>query len=229
MAAFRLAVEMAADGIELDVHQTADGKLVVIHDNALDRVAGSTLRIAQAGADELRAFDVGAWFTGPSGVRFEGERIPLLAEVLTLAAEAGLWVNVELKAGSRLYPGIEAATVRSVLEHGLAERAIISSFDHYALRAVKRENTQIRTGILHASSLIDAHEYAGIVGADALHPHLLVIDPQYMAGARSLAMEVNAWTVNDPAAARTLAALGVDSLITDDPAAIRAALEATDG
>ena len=224
MAAFRKAIELKADGIELDVHQTADGKLVVIHDNALDRVGGSDIRVAQSGADELREFDVGSWFDVPGGADFSGERIPLLEEVLELAADAGLWVNIELKAGSRLYPGIERETVKQIERFGLSGSSVVSSFDHYALREVKRENESVGVGILHTSSLIDAHEYASIVGANALHPHAIVVDQTYIAGARSLGMAINVWTVNDAPTARMLAAAGVDSLITDDPATIREAL-----
>jgi glycerophosphoryl diester phosphodiesterase len=229
MAAFRKAVELGADGIELDVHLTADGKLVVIHDNSLDRVAGSPVRVGRAGADELREFDVGSWFTAPDGSRFEGERIPLLSEVLEFAVGAGLWLNVELKAGSRLYPGIEAACVRLLEEYGVIDRVVVSSFDHYALRATKKANPAVAVGVLHASGMIDAHEYATIVGADALHPNVMVVDPQYVAGARSLGMAINVWTVNDAQSAAAMASLGVDSIITDDPVLVRNAIAGIEG
>ncbi len=226
MAAFRKAIELDADGIELDVHLTADARLVVIHDDSLDRVANSPIRIGRSGVDELREFDVGSWFTSPDGADFSGERIPTLEEVLELAADAGLWVNVELKAGSRLYPGIERETVKQIDRFGLSEKVVVSSFDHYSLREVKRENPAVAVGVLHTSSLIDAHEYASIVGADALHPHAMVVDQGYVSGARGLGMAINVWTVNDAASAKMLAAAGVDSIITDDPALIRTALAA---
>src|SRR5512141_12305 len=91
LAAFRLAMQQGADGVELDVWRCASGEVVVAHDEDLQRVAGSPLRIPDARLDELRAADVGAW----KGARWRGERIPRLDEVLE--ALPGAVVNVELK------------------------------------------------------------------------------------------------------------------------------------
>src|SRR5512147_1098251 len=91
LAAFRLAMEQGADGVELDVHRCATGEVVVIHDEDARRTAGADLRVAASPLAALRALDAGGW----RGERFQGERIPLLAEVLE--ALPGALVNVELK------------------------------------------------------------------------------------------------------------------------------------
>jgi glycerophosphoryl diester phosphodiesterase len=239
MVAFRRAVDDGADGFELDVHASRDNELVVIHDFDLKRTGGVSRRVQEMTCEELAGCDVTSWFaksraaekasdspavaSGASAIAPEG--VPRLRDVLTLAAQHHLWVNVELKAGSRVYPGIERQCIALLHENGLADRAVVSSFDHYALLEIKREDPTVKTGVLHAASLVNAHEYASKLDADALHPNHLVVDPDYVAGCRTGSIEVNAWTVNDPAAAKRLIALGVTSLITDDVPMIRKLLE----
>src|SRR5512147_1741217 len=120
LAAFRLAIEQGADGVELDVWRCGSGEVVVIHDEDARRVAGAPLRIAEAPLAALRELDAGAW----KGERFRGERIPLLAEVLEALPAAR--VNVELKGDGA--GGPVAAATAAVIRRARAEaRVIVSS------------------------------------------------------------------------------------------------------
>jgi glycerophosphoryl diester phosphodiesterase len=148
-----------------------------------------------------------------------------LEQVLALARGRKLLINIEIKAGYRRYPGIEEACLDRVAGLAGDARVIFSSFDHYALRRIKEIDSEAITGALHGCSLIDAHEYALKIGVDAMHPQFTVVDADYVAGCKNTGIQVNAWTVNDPVQAQRLWAMGVDAIITDDPAAIRARLE----
>jgi glycerophosphoryl diester phosphodiesterase len=224
LAAFKRGLADGADGFELDVHLSRDGVPVVIHDFDLQRVAGIQAPVASQTARELAALDVGSWF----GPEFSEQGVPALEEVLALAQGKHLAINVEIKAGYRIYPGIEERCLELAAQ--LQEcRVIFSSFDHYCLRRLKEIDRRAVTGALHGCSLIDAHEYAHQIGVDALHPQYMVVDPDYVAGCRRRGLKVHTWTVNDPVQAVQQWKLGVDAIITDDPAMVRAALEGSRG
>lgn len=219
LAAFKRGLADGADGFELDVHLSKDGIPVVIHDFDLERVAGLRAPVSSLTAHELAGLDVGSWFAP----EFSDQGVPTLEEVLALAQGKHLVVNVEIKAGYRIYPGIEERCLALVARlQGC--RVIFSSFDHYCLRRLKELDRTAVTGALHGCSLIDAHEYAHQIGVDALHPEYMVVDPDYVAGCRERGIKVHTWTVNDPGHAVQQWKLGVDAIITDDPAMVRAAL-----
>jgi glycerophosphoryl diester phosphodiesterase len=220
LAAFERGFQDGADGFELDVHLSKDGIPVVSHDFTLERVTGVREAVAALTVRELASLDAGSWFSP----EFHDQFIPTLEQVLALATGKDLLINIEIKAGYRRYPGIEEACLDQVARAAGHLRVIFSSFDHYCLRRIKEIDPQAATGALYSCSLIDAHEYALRIGVDALHPHHMVIDADYMAACRKAGIQVNTWTVNDPVRARELWAMGVDAIITDDPAAIRAGL-----
>src|SRR6266568_4785071 len=145
LAAFRLAVEQGADGVELDVWRCRSGEVVVHHDVDTARVAGVAHRLGSTRWDELRRLDVGSW----KGQRFAGERIPLLAEVLEALPSAV--VNVELK--STGWPDLSLArAVAGILrDAGAEERCLVSSFDYVLLAAFRLAARAVGTGILFAA------------------------------------------------------------------------------
>lgn len=222
MAAFRLAMEFGVDGLELDVHLTRDGHVVICHDERLDRTTDGTGLIAELTLDEIRRFDAGSWF----GPHYRGERVPTLRELLEAVAESP-WrgiINIELKTGVVRYPGIEEAVVRLLREFDLASRAIISSFNHYSLAEVRRIAKDIETGILYSAGLYEPWTYAARIGCRALHPLHFAAVPEIIEGAHAHGFQVNVWTVDDPLRAKALAAAGVDGIITNRPDVIRQAL-----
>src|SRR5512147_906066 len=132
LAAFRLALEQGADGVELDAWRCASGEVVVFHDQDARRLAGSPLRVERASLPELQALDVGAW----KGERFRGERIPRLEEALEVLGAAV--VNVELKSAHPPGdPRLALAVARILRSRGAVERALVSSFDWTLLAAFR--------------------------------------------------------------------------------------------
>jgi glycerophosphoryl diester phosphodiesterase len=214
MTAFARARADGADGIELDVRLTADGELAVFHDEDLLRIAGRAGRVADMTWRELAAVALPG-----------GERIPRLDEVL--AATAPMLVNVEIK-----QPGLRqvARAVRRVADcaerTGAADRVLVSSFDPSAV-ALARKATRLRSGLLfHARQRRPLREawLAPFIRPHALHPDRLLVTPAAIARWRAGGYAIHVWTVDDPDEIRTLARLGVDGIITNDPGAAAAAL-----
>ncbi len=218
LAAFRLAVEQGADGVELDVWRCRSGEVVVLHDEDARRVAGSPLRVRETTLPELRALDVGAW----KGPRFRGERIPLLREVLE--ALPGALVNVELKSGGRDVRLAEAVA-RDIARAGAAGRVIVSSFDFRLVSAFRLAAPAVPVGLLfegrHPWRLRTALA-ARLLRVAAVHPALELVTPARVARWRRRRLGVNVWTVDAPADVERLVALGVDALVTNAPGRTRA-------
>ncbi|HHW48137.1 MAG TPA: glycerophosphodiester phosphodiesterase, partial [Clostridiaceae bacterium] len=145
IAAFRKALELGAEGIELDVHLSADGHLVVIHDEKVDRTSDGKGLVKEKTLEELKALDFGSWFSK----EFKGETIPTLDEVLELLKSWTGIINIEIKGGSVFYPNIEEKVVRKIEKLKIEEKIIISSFNHYSLVEIKKLNPKIKTGILY--------------------------------------------------------------------------------
>jgi glycerophosphoryl diester phosphodiesterase len=221
-ASFRKAMALGADGVELDVHLTRDGQVVVIHDDTVTAVTGVAGRVSQMTLAEIQALDAGSHF----GAEFAGERIPTLAEALEAAGPEAI-VNIELKGFGVAPDGLEAEVVRIVQAHGMAGRVIASSFNPMRLIRLRQVAPQIPRGMLHGRgtpTFVRELWFLPLVQPDALNPDFGLVDERYMKRARRWGVRVNAWTVDDPAEARRLAALGVDSIITNDPRRILEAL-----
>ena len=213
LAAFRLAVEQGADGVELDVWRCGTGELVVIHDEDALRTTGERLAVPGASLGALQALDAGAW----RGARFAGERIPRLEEALEAIPDA--FVNVELKSRGRDVETARAAA-RVLREAGAVDRVVVSSFDWRLVAALRAFAPEIPAGLLFEPSR--AWRLRVAVGARALRPAALHPDRALATEARVRAwtargLQVNVWTVDDPDELRRLAAWGVSSVITNVP------------
>jgi glycerophosphoryl diester phosphodiesterase len=231
LAAFHLAREMGADGVELDVQTSKDGEAVVIHDFAVDRTTDGQGLVKDKTLAELKALDAGSWFDDPSinsgRRRFAGQRIPTLQEVIVEVGHQ-LLLNIELKAKVFGSADLVAEVVRLIEDHNLIHRAIVSSFNPFVLRRVKRLNPRINTGLLYffdlPANLIRALLIV-LAGPDALHPEKRLITQEYMNWAKERGYRVNVWTVDEPAKMKRLVALGVDGIITNRPDVLRKVLE----
>ena len=208
LEAFTLAAEQGADGIELDVHLTKDGQIVVAHDERLERVSNGTGYINTHTLAELKTLDFG-----------KGFKIPTLAEVYAFIKETDLTVNVELKTTELLYPELPAKLIKLEQEFSMSERLIYSSFNHYSLAEIKRINPFAKTGLLYAMGLIDPWVYAKYVSADAIHPHYAIIAalPETVIKCHENGIMVNVWTVDDPKIITYMYKCGVDAVITNKP------------
>jgi glycerophosphoryl diester phosphodiesterase len=218
LAAFRLAMEQGADGVELDVQRCATGEVVVLHDEDTRRVAGEAVRVVDAPAAALRSLDVGAW----KGDRFRGQRIPLLEEVLEELP--GAVVNVELKGRD---PRLAAAAAEVLRRAGAAPRALVSSFDPRLLSAFRRAAPEVARGLLVEDDRwwrLRAALGLRIARPGAIHPAASLVTAARARRWREAGLSVNVWTVDGPAEVKRLAALGAGAVITNVPGEVAAAL-----
>ncbi len=218
LPAFELAVDQGADGIELDVHLSADGELVVIHDATVDATTDGTGEVGALTLAQLQELDAGAWFDA----RYTGTRVPTLAEVFDAVGDR-LFINVEIKAPHG--QGAEAKVAALIREHGLQRRVIVSSFNPILLKAFRDKAADIPIGYLYAPGIPpQVSQLMMGVPHEARHPMYTLVDAVYMEQARRFGYRVNTWTVNATDEAQWLAALNVDAIITDHPALMRAAI-----
>ncbi|AVK82533.1 hypothetical protein C3943_02700 [Lysinibacillus sp. B2A1] len=220
VAAFCAAARLPIGGIELDVHVTADGELVVIHDETIDRTSNGSGYVKDYTLQQLRAFDFGSWFSA----EFEGESIPTLGEILELFAGTNHRINIELKTDVVPYDGIEALVMKEVAAHQMTERVIISSFNHESIQIVSQMAPYIETAALFAEILIDFNGYAVQIPANAIHVSLPAAFRKSVGRALQEGAIVRVYTVNDVKHAEHLQGLGVRAIFTDDPEKIMAGL-----
>ncbi len=217
LPAFELALAQGADGVELDARLCASGEVVVFHDERLDRLTGRPGRVARTPWSTLRTLEVTA-----AGSR---ARIPLLSEVLEALPRAA-FLNVELKAdigGFRL----AARVGRLLLEGNHQAHVVVSSFQPWCLLALAACAPTLHRGYLLEPKRpwwLESGVLAPLVGRDAVHPADSQLTRSRLEAWHARGREVAVWTVDDPARARTLAGWGVDTLITNRPAVLRAAL-----
>ena len=221
MEAYRLAVEMGADAIELDVHLSRDGQLAVIHDDTLDRTTDRTGPVREQSMEQLRAADAGFTFVAPNGstpFRDKGLRIPTLPEVLEWLPD-GVGLVVELKAREATDATVEA--LRGSRVRAAAAVSLIS-FDEKAIDQAHELDPTLPTGYLlvPSQSFETGLAYAVEHGHAAVHPYEgdLGLDPApKLAMALAFGRQVGCYVVNDPERMRHLAAFGLWGFVTDRP------------
>ncbi|KZE38506.1 hypothetical protein AV656_06265 [Bhargavaea cecembensis] len=213
MAAFRKAAELPIDGVEFDIHLSSDGVPVVIHDETVDRTTDGSGYVKDLTLNELKRLSAGCRFAD----EYSDERIPTLREVLELFRDKPHRLNIELKSDVFPYPGMREKVIAMVREFGIADRVILSSFDHVTLEAAKREAPDIETGMLFVEILADAPASAARIRADALHPAMpfAVREPGRLAAAKGAVLRV--YTVNEAKHALMVREAGARAIFTDYP------------
>ncbi|MBI2354048.1 MAG: glycerophosphodiester phosphodiesterase [Deltaproteobacteria bacterium] len=225
LAAFRLAWEQGADGIEADFRLTRDGRIVCLHDASTARTTGVDLRVDSSSLSELNSLDAGGW----KGRQWAGERIPTLDEVIA-ALPAGKRLFVELKCGPEIIPPLAAVLAGS----GIAvEQVVLLSFSAQLVGLLKEHLPDCRACWLSesrrnwlTSDPTPAHERIIATlrgsGADGLACRAgRFLDERLAEALREAGLELHVWTVDAPAAARRFAALGVASIFTNRPGWLR--------
>jgi glycerophosphoryl diester phosphodiesterase len=216
LPAFEAALAAGADAVELDVHRAADGTLVVIHDPTLARTTNGQGSVSAHTLADLRRLDAGAWF-GPA---FAGTAVPTLEDVAAFA-RGRTRLFVEIKGGSDLYPGIESAVVRCLRDSGVLGEAVVISFDHPALLAVRFAAPEAQTAVVLEGRPVDPGGLAAVAGAGGLALRHEWITPRERALTAAAGLRLYAWTVDDEAQMRRLLELGVDGIMTNHPARLR--------
>ena len=221
LVSFAHAAALGADLVELDVHQTRDGHLVVIHDDTLERTTNGRGYVHDHTLAELRQLDAGSWFDA----RCAGERIPTLDAVLAWASASGVGVDVEIKHDPLSPDGVEQAVVEALQRHGMSERALVTSFDHPTVGRVKPLDPRVATGVLYEGRSSDAVALARAADADALLPHWAEVRPEDVEAAHGADVAIAPWATSDAAVMRRLVELGVDAIVTNHPDLLRQVLD----
>lgn len=218
MAAFTRAVKVKADMMELDVLLTRDGQIVVIHDDTLERTTNGTGRVADYTYEELRQFDAGTWFHP----RFEGERIPLLRDVLAYS-RSKILVNIEIKTEAyspNTFESIAAKVVALVDELGMRDQVIISSFDSRILKQVRQLDSAIRMATLYDKDVHGELRPLVIVANDGSNGFNLgksEVSARVVQECHSQLIPVSVYTVNTREMMDFILGMGVDAIFTDHP------------
>jgi len=221
LPSFALAAEMGADGVELDVHLTADGQIVVCHDETIRRTSdfrkiapeGTDDRIAKMTLDELRKYNFAFKFFD------KGEYVPIptLDEVYELLAPLGLSVNVEIKGNQN---GLVEALASCAEKYNMQDKVIYSSFTYSRLWEMQvLGRPAVRTAPLSHLNLEKSWEFASRLGCMAVHPHFesLLRDPDYVRKCHDLGLRVHPWTVDNPEIIGKLLDMDADAIITNVP------------
>jgi glycerophosphoryl diester phosphodiesterase len=204
LAAFQLALDQGADGIELDVMLSRDHQLVVIHDDKVDRTTNGTGRVRDLTLAELKALDAGG-----------GEKIPTLEEVLTRFGGRFL-INIELKNYSTPFDTLPVDVARMVKDHNVTDSILISSFNPFNFSRFHRILPDVPLGMLTFPGWARFFGYR-LFRFNALHPYYEDIDAALVDRVHARGWQLNAWTVDEAADIRHLAKLSVDGLITNQP------------
>lgn len=193
LEAFRLAMDMGADGFELDVHMSRDGELVVIHDESVDRTTDGTGLVKDLTLAHLKALDASNHME-----RYKGARIPTLAEVYDLIRDTNHIVNVEIKTDECFYPQIEEKCLALAKEKGVEDRILYSSFNHHTLLKMRQLKPDVKLGMLFGDIMLRPWEYAKNLDVDYLHPMKMnIYVPGFGEETHKAGFGINMWTIND--------------------------------
>lgn len=230
LSSFERALELGVDVLELDVHQTLDGRVVVSHDGSGERMAGRPELIRECTYGEVQRWDVGYGFVDSSGARpfaGQGHRVPRLSEVLEAFPDVRLNIDLKQKAPPIVKPVLDlleqhhalgrsclaswhTATIRAVRARGFAGPTVLAREEVLALLALP---TAVRRVWPVAGTTVQVPPRHGAIDFTARW---------FLNRCHALGLRVDYWTVNDPIEAQRLLALGADGLMTDDPGALRA-------
>ena len=222
LLAFRQALALGVDALEFDLHMTADGEVVVLHDPTLERTTTGAGRVR-----DLKLADLaGAQLKARAGTVTD-ELIPTFAQVLDLASKgsAELLPEIKVDANRQRYDGIEEKVLALVRARGLSARTTIQAFQPETIRRLRELEPKARTMLLVARGDVErdrarpaeAVRRARDLGATDLGMNHRLIDADVMAAARADGVRVSAWTVNDEADIRRMIDLGVDVVMSDRP------------
>ena len=206
MLAFQKALEAQCDGIELDVHLTRDGKIIVFHDESVDRITNGQGFIKDMDYPELRKLDAG-----------NGEHIPTLDEYFDLVEKTGIITNIELKNSIFPYDGMEEKIIEIIRRRKIEDKILFSSINHFSMLKCKKLAPDIICGFIVEGRMIDPGAYAKKHGIDNIHPDFHSLTDEALAEIRSQGVAIHTYTVNDPESMKRLVSQGVAAIITDDP------------
>ena len=219
LAAFELAVESGAHGIELDVKLSADEKVIVLHDQTVDRTTDGFGDVRTLLSSTLRELNASAHFAD----QYPLQHVPMLDEVFESVGQR-TYINIDLTNQSTPRDELPERVAETIVHHGLQDRVLISSFLHLNLKRIKELLPKVAVGILANPGFSGAMARSAFGRRRSpliIHPHYTDVDKGFMKREKAAGRRVHPWVVNDRVELRRLFSLGVDGLITDDPALAR--------
>lgn len=221
LVAFQKAIDMGADGIELDVQMTSDGQLVIMHDETVNRVSNQSGYVKDFTYEEISQINVNKKFK-----EFGSVKIPTLEEVYLLMRDNDLQINVELKNGVIFYDQLEERVLQLTERMGLKDRVIYSSFNHYSVMKLKKLDHTVRTGFLYEDGYLNMPRYARKYGVKALHPALYNLQyPGFIEECRKKSIALRVWTVNEIEDMKMICENKLDAIITNFPDLARSVVD----
>ena len=215
LAAFKTALELGADGFELDTQLTSDGHVVVFHDTKVDRITNRNGNLSKIPLAELRELDAGSSFSE----KFQGEKIPTLNEVFETTDRRAI-INVELKNFSTPFDNLTEKVCELVRRHEMQKNVLFSSFLPWNLKKAARILPDVPRGLITAKGWMGlwGRSFGFFFGDyDALHPYLDNVTAQQVQRVHKLNRKINVWVVNKEDDLRRMFSWGVDGILTDDP------------
>ena len=200
LRAIRRALEYAVDMVEVDVRETKDEEIVVIHDETLERTTNGRGHVHQTSFSELRKLDAG-----------KGERIPTLQEVIDLV-KGRVGLVVELKD-----PGTTDKVAEILGKNNFVDQTLVTSFIHSAVKTIKELNPQLKTGVIFRSAPIKPSQLALDANANALFPYHKYVTTRMIDDVHSNHLTINVWTVDTREEIEHYARIGVDGIVTNRP------------
>ena len=215
LTAIKKAIEMKADGIEIDIQLTKDGKIVVIHDWKVDRTTTGRGFVYELDLDYIRSLDAGQWYTKD----FIGEVVPTLEEVLDILP-SDMMLNIEIKDIARKHSNIEEKMLEVLRKYPEKfDNVIVSSFHHDKIRKLQELEPKLKLALLTNSEFIEIEKYLSTNGLNSYsyHPEINLISKEDVEILHKKGIKVFVWTVNKEEDLAYLVKLGVDGVITNYP------------
>ena len=205
LISFQKALDFGVDGIELDVHLSADNQIMVIHDETVNRTTNGDGFLNQLSLQELKALRIA-----------DAHQIPTLAEVLDLV-DRKIFINIELKGKDTAKPVLALIEKYIATKNWRYESFLISSFDWNALQEVHQLNPKIALGVLTETDVDLAIGFAEFIKAKSIHPYFHLLNKENTMLMQQKGFQVFPWTVNEPEDIQKIKSYTVNGIITDFP------------
>ncbi|MDP0506153.1 MAG: glycerophosphodiester phosphodiesterase [Fusobacterium sp. JB019] len=212
LLAFKKAIDIGADGIELDVQLTKDKEVVIIHDETIDRTTDGNGFVDNFNYKDLCSFNASSNFP-----EYGFNKIPTLEEYFNLVKDTNIITNIELKTGKNEYLGIEAKVFHLICKYHLEKKVIISSFNHYSILRMKKIAPNLKYGLLSETWIVNAGKYTKDLGIQCCHPCYQNMTENIVKEIKNEGIEINVYTVNDETSIRDMLNKKIDIIIGNYP------------
>jgi len=206
--AFKGAIQVGADWAELDVQQTADGEVIVMHDSNLKRTTGLDKEVWQVTWDEIKDLDNGSWFDK----KYQTVRIPTLEEVLKVC-RGKIHLNIEIKPSGH-DKDLEEQVAKLLKKYHMRDTCVVSSLKYDSLRKIKEADDSIETAYITSVSY---GNFTDLEYADGYSVESTLLSKSFVNKAQKAGKQIYVWTVNSEERLEKVVGMGIDNVITDDP------------